>query len=58
MFRPGLILMDIGLPLLNGFEADKLVRTALGQTVTSVALTAYSSDTDRVKGKESGVDYY
>jgi DNA-binding response OmpR family regulator len=58
LFHPDLILMDIGLPLLNGFEAAKQVRAALGRTVTLVALTAYSSDVARAEGREAGFDYY
>jgi CheY-like chemotaxis protein len=56
--RPDLILMDIGMPLLNGFEAARLVRMALGQAVTLVAVTAYSGDSDRAEGREAGFDYY
>ena len=57
-FRPDLILMDIGLPLLNGFVAARLVRTALGQAVTLVALTAYSSDAFQAEAYKAGFDYY
>jgi CheY-like chemotaxis protein len=50
--------MDIGLPLLNGFEAARQVRSALGQTATMVALTAYSSDIARAEGIAAGFNHY
>jgi len=58
LFRPDVVLMDIGLPILNGFEAARQVRTALGPAVTLVALTACSSDADRKRGREAGFDHY
>jgi CheY-like chemotaxis protein len=58
LLRPDLILMDIGLPLLDGFEAARQVRSALGRTATMVALTAYSSDIARAEGREAGFNYY
>ena len=57
-FHPDLVLMDIGLPQLNGFVAARLVRATLGQAVTLVALTAYSSDAFRAEARQAGFDYY
>ncbi len=40
-FRPEVALVDLGLPLLNGFEVARRVRAALGGAVYLVALSAY-----------------
>jgi two-component system CheB/CheR fusion protein len=57
-FHPDVIVMDIGLPQLNGFVAARLVRTALGQAVTMIALTAFSSHAFRAEARQAGFDYY
>jgi CheY-like chemotaxis protein len=50
--------MDIRMPKLNGFEAARMVRVALGQAVTLVVLIAYSSNAVCTEGRKSDFDYY
>jgi CheY-like chemotaxis protein len=48
--QPGLILMDIGMPKLNGFEATKAIRAMValgGDTVPIIAVTASAAGEDR-----------
>jgi two-component system catabolic regulation response regulator CreB len=54
--RPTLIILDVGLPDLNGFELFKQLRTVIDTPV--VFLTARSDEIDRVVGLELGADDY
>jgi PAS domain S-box-containing protein len=58
-FLPDVILLDIGLPGMNGFEVARRLRSesALG-TPCLVAITGYGQDTDREKAREAGFDYH
>jgi len=55
--RPDLILMDIGLPGLNGLDACRKLRTD-GIDVPLMLLTARNDEIDRVLGLEMGADDY
>jgi CheY-like chemotaxis protein len=55
--RPDVILLDIGLPKLNGFEACRQIReTPWGKTIVIVALTGWGQADDRRKSLEAGFD--
>jgi CheY-like chemotaxis protein len=54
-FRPDVVLLDIGLPKLNGYEvARKIRQEGWGERVTLVALTGWGQDEDRRKSSEAG----
>jgi len=57
--RPAIILMDIGLPKLDGHDATRILK---GQPETKsipvIALTAHAMADDRRKALESGCDEY
>jgi PAS domain S-box-containing protein len=50
-----LILMDIGLPDISGLEVTKVIRK-MGSDIPILALTAYVSETDRLRFTEAGCD--
>jgi CheY-like chemotaxis protein len=56
-YRPDLILLDIGLPKLNGYEACRRIRErpwAKGTVI--VALTGWGQEEDRRRSQEAGFD--
>jgi CheY-like chemotaxis protein len=58
-FRPELVLLDIGLPRLNGYEACRRIREeAWGKTIVLVALTGWGQEEDRRKSKDAGFDHH
>ena len=58
-FPPDLVLLDIGLPGLNGYEVAKRMRQQNGlETVVLVAMTGYGQETDRQHSKDAGFDHH
>ena len=56
---PDIVLMDMSLPILNGWEATRAIKAdALTAHIPVVALTAHSMPGDREKAMESGCDDY
>jgi signal transduction histidine kinase/ActR/RegA family two-component response regulator len=54
--RPEVALVDIGLPLMDGFEVAQRVRAALGDAPFLVALTGYGQPDDRARAAAAGFD--
>jgi PAS domain S-box-containing protein len=58
-FRPDLVLLDLGLPLLSGHDAARRIRSQpWGQSMTLVALTGWGQDEDRRRSSEAGFNYH
>lgn len=58
-FKPDLILLDVMMPKVNGFDVlDILRNTPETVNVKIVMLTALSQDADRKKAEEMGADDY
>ena len=58
-FRPNIILLDIGLPKLNGYEACRRIRDQpWSDGVMIVALTGWGQDEDRRRSAEAGFDHH
>jgi PAS domain S-box-containing protein len=56
-FRPSVILLDIGLPKMNGFEAARHIRKqAGGAEVTLIALSGWGQEDDKRRAAEAGFD--
>ena len=53
-----LILMDLKMPILNGFEATKIIREELKLTIPIIALTGNSIEEEREKWLEVGMNHY
>jgi CheY-like chemotaxis protein len=57
--HPDLILMDISLPKMDGWEATRVLRTqAETASIPIIALTAHALESDRQRSLESGCDDY
>jgi CheY-like chemotaxis protein len=56
---PDLILMDIQMPVMNGFEATSILKAdPVTKSITIVALTAFAMQGDREKCIEAGFNDY
>jgi CheY-like chemotaxis protein len=54
---PDIILMDMDMPIVDGWEATRLLKAgAATQTIPIIAITALSSDEDREKSIAAGCD--
>jgi CheY-like chemotaxis protein/anti-sigma regulatory factor (Ser/Thr protein kinase) len=56
--QPHVILIDIGLPGLDGYGVARRVRRALGRDVLLVALTGYGQPEDRARALDAGFDVH
>jgi CheY-like chemotaxis protein len=57
-FQPHVVLLDIGLPLLNGYEAAERIRRAPGMQPVLVALTGWGQADDRRRAADAGFDHH
>jgi CheY-like chemotaxis protein len=55
--EPDAVLLDIGMPKLDGYEACRLIREqAAGRRVTLIALTGFGQEQDRRRAEDAGFD--
>ena len=58
-FRPDVILLDIGMPGMDGYEVARRLRAMNhGQTFRIVAITGWGQENDRKRSKEAGFDLH
>jgi CheY-like chemotaxis protein len=54
-FRPDVVLLDLGMPRMNGYETARRIREReWGLRTTLVALTGWGQDSDRQTTQEAG----
>src|SRR6516225_7272037 len=57
--RPDLILMDIQLPIMDGYEATPRIKAdALLRSIPIIAVTSYALSGEEKKAREAGCDDY
>ena len=58
-FRPRIAILDIGLPVMDGYQLARELRARLGDDLpTLIALTGYSQADDRERSREAGFAHH
>ncbi len=58
-YQPDVVLLDIGLPVLNGYEVARRIRLEPSlEHVVLIALTGYGQETDRQTALQAGFDHH
>jgi PAS domain S-box-containing protein len=58
-FRPEIVLLDIGLPGMDGYEVARQMRAlSAGRNALIVAVTGYGRNSDRLHSQEAGFDHH
>lgn len=58
-FRPDVVLLDIGLPKLNGYEVAQRIREqSWGTSMYLIAVTGWGQDEDRQRSTEVGLNLH
>ncbi len=59
VFQPSVVLLDVGMPELDGYAVARLIRQRDGfDDVTIVAITGWGQAEDRVQSREAGIDHH
>jgi DNA-binding response OmpR family regulator len=56
--RPDLLVLDVGLPVLDGWAVLEAVRAADGPRLPVLLLSAHAQETDRSRGRRLGADEF
>ncbi len=56
--HPDIAVVDIGLPLLDGYQVAQRLRSAFGRKIFLIACTAYGRPEDRRRSREAGFDVH
>jgi CheY-like chemotaxis protein len=58
-FRPDMVILDINMPVMDGYQAAKVLRHSNDRTrLVLVALTAAGSESDKEAAREAGFDFH
>jgi CheY-like chemotaxis protein len=55
-WSPTLVLLDIGMPGMDGYETCRRIRQAMGTRITVVALTGWGQEQDKRDAQRAGFD--
>ena len=57
-FRPDVVFMDLNMPGMDGFEVTRRLKTAFGNAVHVVAITARGTEQDRERSAKAGCELH
>lgn len=58
-FDPEVVLVDIAMPLLSGWEVARMIREELGRRVTLIGISGkYNHSADNILSEMAGFDHY
>ena len=57
-FKPAVVLLDIGMPKLSGYDVARRIRDARGASVLIVAITGWGQEDDRQRARDAGIDHH
>jgi signal transduction histidine kinase/DNA-binding response OmpR family regulator len=58
-FRPDVILLDIGLPRLDGYQVCRRIREqAWGRDIVVIALSGWGQEKDKLRSEDAGFDHH
>ena len=55
-FKPEVAILDVGLPVMDGYELAGQLRATLGHGVRLAAVTGYGQESDKARAREAGFD--
>ncbi len=59
VFRPDAMLLDIGMPKLNGYDAARIIRQQpWGKQICLIALTGWGQEEDKRRANEAGFNFH
>jgi len=59
VFRPDVMLLDIGLPRLNGYEVARRIREQpWGRDIALIAMTGWGQEDDKRRSQEVGFNFH
>jgi len=57
-FRPEVVLLDIGLPNLDGYQVARTLREEGFHDTIIIAVSGYGQEEDRKRSREAGMDHH
>jgi CheY-like chemotaxis protein len=57
-YRPTVVLLDIGLPNLDGYQVARALRQEGFADMIIIAVSGYGQDEDRNRSREAGIDHH